>query len=401
MFTAYLFDHVRTPRGRGRSNGSLHPVPPVELAAQVLASLRVRNQLEPAEVEEVALGCVTPVGEQGADIARPAALMALGQSVPGVQIDRYCSSSLDAVNMLSAHVMAGQLQLGIAGGVESMSRVPIGAQGGAYAADPKLVHDLYFTPVGIAADLIATRSGFSRADIDGYSVESHRRAARAWKEGYFAKSVIPVRDELGRVLLDRDETIRADASVDSLAKLEPAFAKMGQMGGYNAVVLQRYPEVFEINHVHTPASSSGIVDGASGVLIGSEAAGKKLGLKPRAKIRSYASIGCDPSIQLLGPAPATRKALQLAGLQPKDVDLFELNEAFASMVLEYMRVMDVPHDRINVNGGAIAMGHPLGATGAMILGTALDELERTGGRIAVVALCVGLGMGTATVIERV
>lgn len=400
MSDAYVFDHVRTPRGRGRSNGGLHPVPPVEMAAQVLAALRERNRLDPELVEEVVLGCVNPIGEQGADIARPAALMALGQSVPGVQIDRYCSSSLDAVNMVAAQVMAGQLQLAIAGGVESMSRIPIGSQGGAYALDPKLVYDLYFTPVGIAADLIATRSGFSRTDVDAYSAESHRRAARAWSEGRFAKSVIPVRDALGRILLDRDEAIRPDTTVEALAKLEPSFAKMGQLGGYNGVVLQRYPEVLEIDHVHTPANSSGIVDGASGVLIGSKAAGEQLGLKPRARIRAYAAIGCEPSIQLLGPAPATLKALKLAGLTPADVDLFELNEAFASMVLEYKRVMGVPHEKINVNGGAIAMGHPLGATGAMIMGTALDELERTGGRIAVVALCVGLGMGTATVIER-
>lgn len=401
MPTAYVFDHVRTPRGRGRGNGGLHRVPPVELSAQVLRSLRERNSLDPTHIEEVILGCVNPVGEQGADIARPAALMALGQSVPGVQIDRYCSSSLDAVNLVAAHIMAGQMQLAIAGGVESMSRIPIGSQGGAYALDPALVHDLYFTPVGIAADLIATRSGFSRTDVDTYAVESQRRAAQAWTEGRFDRSVITVRDDLGRPILSRDEHLRPGTTLADLSKLEPAFAKMGQLGGYNAVVQQRYPEVFEINHVHTPANSSGIVDGASAVLIGSREAGEALGLKPRAVIRSYAAVGSEPSIQLTGPAPATLKALKLAGMTVADVDLFELNEAFAAMVLEYMRVLGVPHDRINVNGGAIAMGHPLGATGAMILGTALDELERTGKRTAVVALCVGLGMGTATVIERV
>ncbi len=401
MSIAYVFDHVRTPRGKGRSNGGLHMVPPVEMAAQVLRALRERSQFDPALVEEVILGCVNPVGEQGADIARPAALLGLGESVPGIQIDRYCSSSLDAVNMAAAQVMAGQLQLVIAGGVESMSRIPIGSQGGAYALDPALVHDLYFNPVGVAADLIATRSGFSRRDVDSFAVESQRRAARAWDEGRFARSVITVKDELGRPLLSRDEHIRANVTLEDLARLEPAFAKMGQFGGYDAVALQRYPEVFEIDHVHTPANSSGIVDGASGVLVGSQEAGAALGLKPRARIRSYAAIGCEPNIQLLGPAPATLKALKLAKMSVGDIDLFELNEAFASMALEYMRVLDVPHDRLNVNGGAIAMGHPLGATGAMILGTVLDELERTGKSTAVVALCVGLGMGTATVIERV
>lgn len=401
MADAYIFDHVRTPRGRGRSNGSLHMVPPIELAVQVLTALRERSDLDPQSIEEVALGVVNPVGEQGADIARPAALMALGQSVPGMQIDRYCSSSLDAVNLISAQVMSGQLQLAIAGGVESMSRIPMGAQGGAFALDPKLVHDLYFNPVGIAADLIATRSGFSRTDVDAYAVESQRRAAQAWSEGRFNRSVITVKDEFGQPLLSRDEHVRPGATMDDLGKLEPAFAKMGQFGGYNAVAIQRYPEVYEINHVHTPANSSGIVDGASGVLIGSLEAGAALGLKPRARLRAYASVGSEPTIQLTAPAPASQKALKLAGMSASDIDLFELNEAFASMVLEYMRVMNVSHDRINVNGGAIAMGHPLGATGAMLLGTVLDELERTDKSTALISLCVGLGMGTATIIERV
>ena len=400
MTEAFIFDHVRTPRGRGRSNGGLHSVPPVELAAQVLRALRERSQLDPARVEEVILGCVNPVGEQGADIARPAALLALGESVPGIQIDRYCSSSLDACNLAAAQVMAGQLQMVIAGGVESMSRIPIGSQGGAYALDPALVYGLYFNPVGLAADLVATRSGFTRSDVDNYALESQRRAARAWDEGRFSRSVITVTDELDLPLLSRDEHIRVGIKLEDLSKLEPSFAQIGQLGGYTAVALQRYPDTFEINYMHTAGNSSGIVDGASGVLLGSREAGEALGLKPRARLRSYASVGSEPTIQLTGPAPASLKALERGGMSAKDIDLWELNEAFASVVLEYMRVMNVPHDRINVNGGAIAMGHPLGATGAMLLGTALDELERTGQGTALITACVGLGMGTATIIER-
>lgn len=402
MAEAYIYDHVRTPRGRGRANGGLHPVPPVELAAQVLRALRDRSGVDSRQVDDVVLGVVTPVGEQGCDIARPAVLLAgYDQSVPGVQLDRFCSSGLEAVNVAAAQVMSGQSSLVVGGGVESMSRVPMGSAGGAWPRDPALVYGTYFAPQGIGADLIATRSGFTRTDVDAYAVESQRRASRAWAEGRFARSVIPVVDALGLPLLAQDEHIRADTTLESLAALAPAFAQMGELGGYDAIAQQRYPDVHAIEHVHTAGNSSGIVDGAAGVLIGSKAAGEALGLKPRARIRGFASVGSEPTIMLTGPAPASLKALRNAGMQVGDIDLFELNEAFASVVLEYMRVLDVPHERINVNGGSIAMGHPLGATGAMILGTVLDELERTGKSTALVTLCVGIGMGTATIIERI
>nr|WP_256352571.1 acetyl-CoA C-acetyltransferase [Pseudomonas sp. PDM31] len=399
---AYIFDHVRTPRGRGRSNGGLHSVSSVELAAQVLRALRDRNQLDSAEVAEVALGVVTPFGEQGSNLTRPAILMAgYANSVPGLQLDRACSSGLDAVNMMAAQVMAGQVDLAIGGGVESMSRVPMGSQGSAWARDPAIAYATAFAPQGIGADLIATRSGFSRSDVDAYALASQQRAGRAWDEGRFNGSVIPVVDSLGFPLLERDEHMRPQTRAEDLASLQPAFAQMGTLGGYDAIALQKYPDVFEIEHVHTAGNSSGIVDGAAGVLIGSLEAGKRLGLKPRARIRSFASIGSDPTIMLDGPAPASLRALERAGMSVADIDLFELNEAFASVVLEYMRVLNIGHERINVNGGAIAMGHPLGATGAMLLGTVLDELERTGGSTALVTLCVGIGMGAATIIERV
>ena len=402
MAEAYIYDHVRTPRGRGRANGGLHPVPPVELAAQVLRALRERSGFDSRQVDDVVMGVVTPVGEQGCDIARPAVLLAgYDHSVPGVQLDRFCSSGLEAVNVAAAQVMSGQSSLVVGGGVESMSRVPMGSAGGAWPRDPALVYATYFAPQGIGADLIATRSGFSRTDVDAYAVESQQRASRAWAEGRFARSVIPVVDALGLPLLAQDEHIRAETTLESLAKLDPAFLQMGELGGYDAIALQRYPDVHAISHVHTAGNSSGIVDGAAGVLIGSKAAGEALGLKPRARIRGFASVGSEPTIMLTGPAPASLKALRNAGMQVGDIDLFELNEAFASVVLEYMRVLDVPHDRINVNGGAVAMGHPLGATGAMILGTVLDELERTGKSTALVTLCVGIGMGTATIIERI
>jgi acetyl-CoA C-acetyltransferase len=402
MVDAYVFDHVRTPRGRGRANGSLHGTPPIELAAQVLRALRGRNNLDTAEIDDVVLGCVSPVGEQGADIARAAVLLAgYDEAVPGVQLDRFCASGLEAVNTAAAAVMSGQKQLVIGGGVESMSRVPMGSQGGAWATDPAVVYATYFAPQGIGADLIATRSGFSRRDLDAYAVESQRRAANAWAKGYFNGSVVPVVDALSRPVLSRDEHIRAGTTLEDLARLEPAFVAMGSQGGYDAIAIQRYPELAAIDHVHTGGNSSGIVDGASGVLIGSREAGARLGLKPRARIRSFASIGSEPTIMLTGPAPASLRALKNAGMEVADIDLFELNEAFASVVLEYMRVLGIPHDKINVNGGAIAMGHPLGATGAMILGTVLDELERTGKSTALISLCVGMGMGTATIIERV
>ena len=402
MADAFIFDHVRTPRGRGRANGALHAVTSTDLAVQVLQALRDRNQINTAEVGDVSFGVVTPYGEQGSNLIRPALLMAgYDESVPGFTLDRACASGLDGVNLAAAQVMAGQAHLTIGGGVESMSRVPMGSQGSAWMRDPAIAYQTYFSPQGVGADLIATRSGFSRTDVDSYAVESQKRAGRAWAEGRFARSVIPVVDALGLTLLAKDEHMRPESTLDDLAKLEPAFAQMGQKGGYDAIAQQKYPEVFAINHVHTAANSSGIVDGAGGVLIGSAEAGQRLGLKPRARIRSYASIGSEPTIMLTGPAPASLRALKNAGMSVSDIDLFELNEAFASVVLEYMRVLKVPHDRINVNGGAIAFGHPLGATGAMLVGTVLDELERTGKRTALISLCVGIGMGTATIIERV
>lgn len=402
MAEAFIYDHVRTPRGRGRANGALHGIPPIELAAQVLRALRERNRFDSALIDDVVLGVVTPVGEQGADIARTAVLVAdYAETVPGVQLDRFCSSGLEAVSRAAAQVMSGQAQLVIGGGLESMSRVPMGSQGGAWSSDPIIAYNTYFAPQGIGADLIATLSGFSRRDVDAYAVESQRRAAAAWEKGYFSKSIIPVVDALGLPVLAHDEHIRAGTTLDDLAKLTPSFAAMGEQGGYDAIAIQKYPDVFAIDHVHTGGNSSGIVDGAAGVLVGSREAGERLGLKPRARIRSFASVGSEPTIMLTGPAPASLKALKNSGMSLSDIDLFELNEAFASVVLEYMRVLDVAHERINVNGGAIAMGHALGATGAMILGTALDELERTGKGTALVSLCVGIGMGTAAIIERV
>lgn len=402
MAQAYIFDHVRTPRGRGRANGGLHAVTSTELAAQVLRALRERNRFDSAEVAEVALGIVTPFGEQGSNLTRPAILMAdYDVRVPGFQLDRACSSGLDAVNLMAAQVMSGQVGLAIGGGVESMSRVPMGSQGSAWARDPAIAYATAFAPQGIGADLLATRGGFSRADVDAYAIASQQRAGRAWDEGRFDRSVISVVDRLGYPLLARDEHLRPHTTAQDLANLQPAFAQMGTLGGYDAIALQKYPDVFEIDHVHTAGNSSGIVDGAAGVLVGSLEAGQRLGLTPRARIRGFASIGSDPTIMLDGPAPASLRALERAGMNVSDIDLFELNEAFASVVLEYMRVLDIGHERINVNGGAIALGHPLGATGAMLLGTALDELERSGASTALVSLCVGIGMGTATIIERV
>ncbi|NKI16561.1 acetyl-CoA C-acetyltransferase [Spongiibacter sp. KMU-166] len=402
MTQAYIFDHVRTPRGRGRPDGGLHSVPPIDLAAQTLKALQSRNSLDTSAVDDVVLGIVTPVGEQGCNLARPALLMAdYDQSVSGIQLDRACSSGLDAVNLGAAQIMAGQAGMVIGGGVESMSRVPMGSQGGAWPRDPAVISKTYFAPQGIGADLIATRSGFSRSDVDHYALESQRRASHAWQQGYFDKSVITVVDDLGLPLLSRDEHLRAGISLEDLGALKPAFAAMGEQGGYNAIAQQKYPDVFAINHVHTAGNSSGIVDGASAVLLGSEASGKAAGLTPRARIRAFASVGSEPTIMLTGPAAASRKALKNAGMSLADIDLFELNEAFASMVLEYMRELDIPHDKINVNGGAIAMGHPLGATGAMLVGIALDELERRNLQTALVSLCVGIGMSVATIIERV
>jgi acetyl-CoA C-acetyltransferase len=402
MADAFIYDAIRTPRGRGKSDGSLHEVTALNLAAQTLAAVKDRNKLDPVLIDDVVLGCVDPVGEAGGDIARAAALVAgLGDEVPGVQINRFCASGLDAVNFAAAEVMSGQHEMTIGGGAESMSRVGIGASGGAWPVDPSIAVTTYFLPQGLSADLIATKYGFSRDDVDAYAVESQKRAAKAWDEGRFKNSVVPVKDVNGLTILAKDEHMRPGTTMQTLASLQPSFVQMGEMAGFDAVAVQRYPEVESVNHVHTPGNSSGIVDGAAAVLIGSKTAGKAAGLKPRARIRQFANIGSEPSIMLTGPIPVTEKVLKKAGMTKKDIDLWELNEAFASVVLRYMQALNIPHDKINVNGGAIAMGHPLGATGAMILGTVLDELERRDKETALVTLCIGVGMGTATIIERV
>jgi acetyl-CoA C-acetyltransferase len=402
MADAFIYDHVRTPRGRGKPDGALHGVTPIQLAAQTLQAVRDRNQLNTALLDDVVLGCVSPLGEQGADIARVAVLVAgYDETVPGQQLNRFCASGLEAVNNAAAQVMSGQSNAVVAGGVESMSRVPMGSDGGAWATDPAVAYNTYFVPQGVGADLIATLDGYSRTDVDRFAAESQRRAAAAWADHRFARSIVPVKDILGRVVLDRDEHMRPDTTVESLAGLKPSFAALGEQGGFDAVVQMKYPQVEQINHVHTAANSSGIVDGAAGVLIGNKRFGAKSGIKPRARIRAFTSIGTEPAIMLTGPAIVTQKLLQRAGMNVKDIDLFEVNEAFASVVMRFMTALDVPHDKVNVNGGAIAMGHPLGATGAMITGTVLDELERRNLSTALITLCVGAGMGTATIIERV
>ena len=402
MTDAFIYDHVRTPRGRGKSDGSLHEVTALNLAAQALGALKDRNNLDTTMVDDVVMGCVDPVGEAGGDIARAAALVAgLGDTVPGVQINRFCASGLDAVNFASAQVMSGQHDMTIAGGVESMSRVGMGAAGGAWPADPAIAIPTYFMPQGISADLIATKYGFSRDDVDAYAVESQKRAAASWSEGRFAKSVIKVKDVNGITILDKDEHMRPGTTMQSLAQLQASFVQMGEMGGFDAVAVQRYPEVEAVDHVHHPGNSSGIVDGAAAVLIGNKEAGVRAGLKPRARVKAFANIGSEPGIMLTGPVDVTKKLLARAGMSIDDIDLFELNEAFASVVLRYLQAFELDPAKMNVNGGAIAMGHPLGATGAMILGTVLDELERRGASTALVTLCIGAGMGTATIIERV
>jgi acetyl-CoA C-acetyltransferase len=403
MADAYIFDAVRTPRGKGKKDGSLHEATPVQLAAQMLKALPARNPgLDTRQIEDVILGCVTPVGEQGANIARTSVLMAgYDESVPGVQVNRFCASALEAVNMAAAKVASGQSPMVVAGGVEAMSREPMASDGGAWATDPAVAIPTYFVPQGISADLIATKWGYSREDVDAYSVESHKRSAKSWEEGRFASSVVPVTDILGIPLLSRDEMIRPDSSMQSLGALKPSFADMGKNFGFDGVALQKYPEVERIDHVHTPGNSSGIVDGAAAILIGSKEAGEKAGLKPRARIRACASIGSEPTIMLTGPSFAAERALAKAGMSKGDIDLWELNEAFAAVVLRFMGVLDIPHDKINVCGGAIAMGHPLGATGAMILGILLDEMERRGAGTGLATLCIGAGMGTATIIERI
>jgi acetyl-CoA C-acetyltransferase len=403
MTDAYIYDAVRTPRGKGRKDGSLHEVTPVRLAVTALAAVRDRNKLDTHLVDDVVLGCVMPIGEQGANIARTAAVMAgYSETVAGVSVNRFCASGLEATNMAAAQVMAGQSQAVIGGGVESMSRVPMGSDGGAWPTDPAVAMPMYFVPQGISADVIATKYGLSRDDVDAFAVESQKRAKHAWDNGYFKKSIVPVKDQNGLQLLGHDELMRPNTTMQTLAALEPSFKMQGEMmPGFDGVALQRYPEIEKVTHVHHAGNSSGIVDGASAVLVGSKEFGEKAGLKPRARIRAFASIGSEPTIMLTGPAPASEKAMKRAGMKPGDIDLYELNEAFAAVVLRYMQVLGIPHDKMNVNGGAIAMGHPLGATGGMILGTLLDEMERRGLGTGLATLCIGAGMGTATIIERV
>lgn len=402
MAEAYIYDAIRTPRGRGKADGSLHEITPTQLATQVLEGLRERNDLDTSLVDDVILGCVAPVGEQGADIARTAVLMAdYDESVAGVQVNRFCASGLEAVNMAAAKVMSGQSDAVIGGGVESMSRVPMGADGGALATDPAVAFKTYFVPQGISADLIASKWNYSRDDVDAYAIESQKRAANSWKKKLFKNSILPVKDVIGIDVLDHDEHMRPDATMQSLGGLKASFADLGKNIGFDSIALQKYPEVEAINHVHHAGNSSGIVDGAAGVLVGSKELGEKLGKKPRARIKGFASIGSEPTIMLTGPSYSAERALERCGMSKNDIDLWELNEAFAAVVLRFMDVMNIDHSDINVNGGAIAMGHPLGATGAMILGTVMDELERSDKETALATLCVGGGMGTATIIERV
>jgi len=402
MPDAFIYDHVRTPRGRGKADGSLHEVTALNLASQALGAIKSRNDLDTDSVDDVVMGVVDPVGEAAADIARTAALVAgYGHGVPGVQINRFCASGLDAVNFAAAQIMAGQQDMAIGGGVESMSRVGIGSSGGAWAVDPTIAVAHYFLPQGISADLIATKYGFSRDDVDAYAVESQKRAATAWNEGRFSRSVMKVKDVNGLTILDKDEHMRPDATMQSLAALKPAFVQMGEMGGFDSVAIQAHPEVEYVKHVHHAGNSSGIVDGAAAVLLGSKRAGKRAGLKPRARVHAFANIGSEPAIMLTGPIDVTKKVLKKAGMTLADIDLIEINEAFASVVLRYLQAFEIDPGKVNVNGGAIALGHPLGATGAMILGTALDELERRGLSTALITLCIGAGMGTATIIERV
>jgi len=402
MSEAYIYDHARTPRGRGKPDGALHEVTALALAAAPLRALKQRNHLDPALVDDVVLGCVDPVGEAGGNIGRAAALVAgFGIGVPGLQINRFCASGLDAVNFAAAQIIAGQQQMALAGGAESMSRIGLGASGGAWASDPSIAIPAYFMPQGNSADLIATKYGFSRAAVDAYAVESQKRAAKAWSNGYFKSSIEPVKDINGLTILAHDEHMRPETSLESLGGLKPSFAVMADHGGFGAVALQAHPEIEAIHHVHHAGNSSGIVDGAAAVLLGSKAAGQSAGLKPRARIRAFANIGSDPALMLTGPVDVTKKLLKNAGMTIKDIDLFEVNEAFAAVVLRFIQAFDVDPALVNPNGGAIAMGHPLGATGAMILGTALDELERTNKSTALITLCIGAGMGTATIIERV
>lgn len=398
---AYIYDHVRTPRGKGRPEGALHEVTSVEMVTQLLEAVRERNSLDTRLLDDVIIGTAQPVGEQGGVLARAAVLNAdYAQSVGGQQVHRFCASGLDAVNLIAAQVHAGVMEAGIGGGVESMSRTVMGYDSGAWTSDPAVAYHNYYAPQGIGADMIATLDGFSRGDVDAYAAESQRRAAQSWEEGRFAGAIVPVKDAIGEVLLDHDEHMRPGTTAESLGRLKPAFEGMGK-GGFANIAKARYPEIEELSYVHHGGNSSGIVDGSGVVMVGSKAFGERAGLKPRARIRSYASMGSEPTIMLTAPADVTLKALKNAGMSVADIDLFELNEAFASVVLRYMRVLDIPHDKVNVCGGAIAMGHPLGATGAMITGTVLDELERTGKQTGLITLCAANGLGTATIIERV
>jgi acetyl-CoA C-acetyltransferase len=402
MPEAFIYDHVRTPRGRGKVDGALHEVTALNLASQALGAIKSRNNLDTTLVDDVVMGVVDPVGEAAADIARTAALVAgYGDSVAGVQINRFCASGLDAVNFAAAQIMSGQQELAVGGGVESMSRVGIGSAGGAWSVDPSIAVAHYFLPQGVSADLIATKYGFSRDDVDAYAVESQKRAATAWEDGRFGRSVIPVKDVNGLTILAKDEHMRPGTTMQSLAALQPSFVQIGELGGFDAVAIQAHPEVEFVNHVHHAGNSSGIVDGAAAVLVGNKEIGQKTGLKPRARLRAFANIGSDPALMLTGPIDVTKKVLKAAGMQLSDIDLIEINEAFASVVLRFMQAFELDGANVNVNGGAIALGHPLGATGAMILGTLVDELERRDLNTGLVTLCIGAGMGTATIIERV
>jgi acetyl-CoA C-acetyltransferase len=402
MPDAFIYDHVRTPRGRGKVDGALHEVTALNLASQALGAIKSRNNLDTTLLDDVVMGVVDPVGEAAADIARTAALVAgYGDSVAGVQVNRFCASGLDAVNFAAAQIMSGQQKLAVGGGVESMSRVGIGSAGGAWSVDPSIAVAHYFLPQGVSADLIATKYGFSRDDVDAYAVESQKRAAAAWDDGRFSRSVVPVKDVNGLTILAKDEHMRPGTTMQSLAALQPSFVQIGELGGFDAVAIQAHPEVEFVNHVHHAGNSSGIVDGAAAVLVGNKDAGAKIGLKPRARVRAFANIGSDPALMLTGPIDVTKKVLKAAGMQLSDIDLIEINEAFASVVLRFMQAFALDGSNINVNGGAIALGHPLGATGAMILGTLVDEMERRGVATGLVTLCIGAGMGTATIIERV
>ncbi|WP_428664256.1 acetyl-CoA C-acetyltransferase [Runella sp.] len=401
MAEAFIYDAVRTPRGRGKSDGSLHDVQPVQLLTSVLKEIQQRNQLDTSYVDDVIMGCVTPIGEQGADIARTAVIEAgYAESVAGVQLNRFCSSGLEAINQAAAYVMSGQVDMIVAGGVESMSRVPMGSDGGALFMNPQIVARHNIVPQGISADLIATKYGYSRTDVDTFAAESYRRAVEAQQANRFVKSLVPYKDEIGVTVLDRDEGVRPGTTAESLGKLKPAFEMMGGMG-LDALALMKYAEVDKIDHVHHAGNSSQIVDGAAGLLIGSKEIGEKLGLKPRAKIKAFAIIGSEPTIMLTGPVPATQKVLKKAGMSISDIDLFEVNEAFAAIPLFFMEQLGVDHSKVNVNGGAIALGHPLGATGAIISATLIDELERTGKQFGLSTLCIGGGMGIATIFELV